>query len=280
MDVAAVLHEYWDLEPDRVEVLTGGMNSSAYLVAGSDWQLVLKAVGLGDAAFEPGLELAARLDAAEVTTGRPRPSRRGRLVECVDGRQVGVLEYVDGEPLVEVEPEVGLLLARVHTVAAVAPADLGGWLRDLMPFTTELDLEPWIRPAVEGALAHAASLGPVSWSWLHGDPAPEAFLRVPDGLALIDWGSAMQGPILYDVASAVMYAEGHVDRVVPGYLEVRPDLTDELTSGLEAFLHVRFAIQAGYFAWRITHNVLTGIESPAENAKGLADARRSFGLTD
>jgi homoserine kinase type II len=220
MDVAAVLHEYWDLEPDRVEVLTGGMNSSAYLVAGSNWQLVLKAVGLG------------------------------------------------------------LLLARVHTIAAVAPGDLGGWLRDLMPFTTELDLEPWIRPAVEGALAHAESLGPVSWSWLHGDPAPEAFLRGPTRLALIDWGSAMRGPILYDVASAVMYAGGRVDRVVPGYLEVRPDLTDELTRGVDAFLGVRWAVQAGYFAWRITHNVLTGIESPAENAKGLADARRGFGLTD
>ena len=123
-----------------------------------------------------------------------------------------------------------------------------------------LDLEPWIRPAVEGAVADAVALGSVSWAWLHGDPAAEAFLRQADGeVALIDWGSAMRGPILYDVASAVMY---NGDPVVPAYLRQRPDLTDELERGLPTFLRVRYAVQAGYFAWRITNNILTGISGP------------------
>ena len=47
---------------------------------------------------------------------------------------------------------------------------------------------------------------------------------------------------------------------------------------LETFLRLRQAVQAGYFAWRITNNVLTGITDPSDNLKGLADARRSFGL--
>ena len=52
-------------------------------------------------------------------------------------------------------------------------------------------------------------LGPLTWGWLHGDPAPEAFMRLQDGAtALIDWGAAMHGPVLYDVASAVMYVNG------------------------------------------------------------------------
>lgn len=277
MDVAEVLREHWNLKPDAVEPVTGGMNSAAYLVSGDGRRLVLKAVGEDDTAFEPGLALAVRLDDAGLTTGRPTPSKRGRLVERVDGRQVAVLEYVDGPELVETDqPEIGDLLGRVHAAAALEPGDTADWLRFLLPFEESLDLEPWIRPAVEGAVTEAIALGRLSWAWLHGDPAAEAFRRQPDGeVALIDWGSAMQGPILYDVASAVMYAS---DEVVPAYLRRRPELSDELDRGLDTFLRVRWAVQAGYFAWRIANNVLTGISGPEDNARGLAHARSSFGL--
>ncbi|TCC41956.1 phosphotransferase enzyme family protein [Kribbella speibonae] len=277
MDVAEVLREHWDLKPSRLEVLAGGMNSATWLATSGVERVVLKAVGLDDAAFEPGLELAVRLDDAGVRTGRPRWSKRGRLVERVDGRQVAVLEYVDGEELLPSDQEaIGDVLGRVHSAASLESGATADWLRFLLPFEESLDLEPWIRPAVEAATADAIALGPVSWAWLHGDPAAEAFRRQADGrVALIDWGSAMRGPILYDVASAVMY---NGDPVIPAYLRRRPDLTAELERGLPTFLRVRYAVQAGYFAWRITTNLLTGISDPAENHKGLADARRSFGL--
>lgn len=277
MDVAEVLREHWDLKPGRLEVLTGGMNSAAWLASAGEWRVVVKSVGSGDSAFAPGLELAARLDDAGVCTGRPRVSKHGRVVERVDGRQVAVLEYVDGVELVPADQAaIGDLLGRVHSAAALESGEVTEWLQFLLPFEDCLDLEPWIRPAVEGAVADAVALGSVSWAWLHGDPAAEAFRRQADGeVALIDWGSAMQGPILYDVASAVMY---NGDPVAPAYLRRRPDLTDELERGLPTFLRVRYAVQAGYFAWRITNNVLTGIEGPADNLKGLTDARRSFGL--
>jgi homoserine kinase type II len=271
------MRERWDLKPLELEVLAGGMNSAAWLASTGEWRVVVKAVGLEDTAFEPGLELAARLDEAGLRTGRPRSSKQGCLVESVDGRQVAVLEYVDG---VELEPAdqvaIGDLLGRVHSAAALDAGELTEWLQFLLPFEDCLDLEPWIRPAVERAVGDAVALGPVSWAWLHGDPAAEAFRQQDDGeVALIDWGSAMQGPILYDVASAVMY---NGDPVVPAYLSRRPDLADELERGLPTFLRVRYAVQAGYFAWRITNNILTGISDPAENLKGLTDARRSFGL--
>jgi homoserine kinase type II len=38
----------------------------------------------------------------------------------------------------------------------------------------------------------------------------------------------------------------------------------------------RWAVQADYFAWRITANDLTGITGPEENDKGLEDARRAL----
>jgi Ser/Thr protein kinase RdoA (MazF antagonist) len=279
VDVAEVLLEHWDLKPDRVEVLTGGMNSAAWLAATDEWRVVLKSVAASDAAFEPGLELAARLDDAGVLTGRPRLSKHGHLVEIVDDRQVAILEYVGGSQLTDTPEDqqaIGDLLGRVHTAAALEPGDLDDWLHLLIQFDEYLDLEPWIRPAVESAIAAARALGPVSWSWLHGDAAAEAFLRQPDGqVALIDWGGAMQGPILYDLASAVMYA-GAPDHVVPAYLDQRPDLTAELDRGLDTFLNVRWAVQASYFAWRTTNNVLTGISGPADNLKGLSDAREAL----
>jgi len=38
-------------------------------------------------------------------------------------------------------------------------------------------------------------------------------------------------------------------------------------------LRFRWAVQANYFAWRISENDLTGISGPQDNEKGLADAR-------
>ncbi len=83
----------------RIDVLTGGMGSETWLAVGDGTRVVVKSVGPGDGAFEPGLELALRLSEAGFVTGRPRASVGGRLVERVDGRQVGVLEFVDGVPL-------------------------------------------------------------------------------------------------------------------------------------------------------------------------------------
>jgi homoserine kinase type II len=87
----------------------------------------------------------------------------------------------------------------------------------------------------------------------------------------------MHGPVLYDVASAVMYVNGP-GQVVPSYLTQRPEARDEVEDGLDAFLQLRYAVQAGYFAWRCSNDVRTGIADPAENRKGLNDARRAFGL--
>jgi hypothetical protein len=41
-------------------------------------------------------------------------------------------------------------------------------------------------------------------------------------------------------------------------------------------LRFRWAVQADYFARRITVNDLTGIAGPHENEKGLEDASRSL----
>ena len=86
------------------------------------------------------------------------------------------------------------------------------------------------------------------------------------------------GPLLYDLASAVMYVGGqdHAGELVQAYL--RKDVLDlaEVQAGLASMLRFRWAVQADYFAWRIAENDLTGISGPQDNEKGLEDARRSL----
>lgn len=41
-------------------------------------------------------------------------------------------------------------------------------------------------------------------------------------------------------------------------------------------LRFRWAVQADYFARRVSANDLTGISGPEENEKGLEDARRAL----
>ena len=48
----------------------------------------------------------------------------------------------------------------------------------------------------------------------------------------------------------------------------------EVERALSIMLRFRWAVQADYFARRIVEHDLTGITSPADNEKGLEDARR------
>ncbi|MEV6417329.1 phosphotransferase [Kribbella sp. NPDC051718] len=279
MELTDILAQSWQLTAANLETLSGGMNSQTWLVTSNGVRYVAKSVPGEDSRFEPGLELAARLARGGLITGAPIPSHDGRLVERWGDRQLAVLEYVGGIPLLaapEDQQAVGTTLARVHQISQAPAGDLEKWFELLTDFDAYLDLEPWIRPAVEAALDGVRVLNNLTWAGLHGDPATEAFLRQPDGeIALIDWGSFMTAPLLYDVASAVMYV-GTDEHVVPAYLAVLPELATELDTGLPAFWRFRQAVQASYFAWRVATNVQTGLTTDDGNHLGLTDARRWF----
>lgn len=136
---------------------------------------------------------------------------------------------------------------------------------------------------VRRAIAEAddlVSAGALTIGILHGDPHPAAF-RVDEhgGVGLLDWDSAVAGPLLYDVASAAMY--GGVSPTDPetallrGYLEEAPTDVAELRHA-EVFLRLRFAVQALYFSWRAATGVTTGSEAHGSNGKGLEDAKRGL----
>jgi Ser/Thr protein kinase RdoA (MazF antagonist) len=133
---------------------------------------------------------------------------------------------------------------------------------------------------VTAAVAAVGTIGlhSLSQGLLHADPAPEHFrLNAASGqCGLIDWSVALKGPLMYDLASAVMYVGGpeDADSLVEAYLQQSVLPATEVEQAMLVMLRFRWAVQADYFAHRIAHHDLTGIGGPADNEKGLEDARR------
>jgi hypothetical protein len=67
------------------------------------------------------------------------------------------------------------------------------------------------------------------------------------------------------------------DHLVAAYLRRAALTAAEVEAALPVMLRFRWAVQADYFARRIAEHDLTGITGPADNEKGLEDARHWLG---
>jgi Ser/Thr protein kinase RdoA (MazF antagonist) len=207
------------------------------------------------------------------------PARDGRTVVTAGGAPLALLTWVPGEPLDAGDQTlIGATLAAVHH--GLESFDLPAarrfhWIDADAP---HLGVRPWVRPAVAAAVRAYARLGPLTWGLLHTDPAPDAFRydRETGVCGVIDWSVGLSGPLLYDLASAAMYVGGldPAGRLIDAYLRAGPLTADEVRRGLATMLRFRLAVQADYFARRIVADDLTGVESPADNDKGLSHAQR------
>jgi homoserine kinase type II len=175
---------------------------------------------------------------------------------------------------------IGETLARVHReLRGVEPASAARF-HGIDVAAGHLAVRPWVRPAVAAAVRALDALDPATliWGLLHTDPAPEAFRQAPGSrvCGVIDWSVAMSGPLLYDLASAVMYVggAGAAAPLIEAYLATAPVPAAEIHRGLATMVRFRWAVQADYFARRVADGDLTGITGPADNERGLADARR------
>jgi homoserine kinase type II len=259
------------------------MNSETWVVEHSGKTYVSKRVAQADVdEFGAGCEIASTLADRGFVTGRPVVTNDGRLV--VTEHALALLEHVSGRELQgdtdEEQRWIATTLAGVHAAGdpshgpstATFAAD---WLTPQLP---GVDVHPWLVAAIEAVRAETDPL-PVMWSILHTDPSPEAFVHddTTGVTGLIDWSGAKRGPILYDVASTVMYLDGpdSAATFLHTYRECGPLGDGEMLS-LDAFRRFRWAVQGAYFSWRLSVGDLTGIADNAGNEKGLNDAREGL----
>jgi homoserine kinase type II len=265
------------------------MNSRTWFVAAEKTRFIAKLVPADQHdRFVSGLAVSQLVEASGLPAGAPIETSDGSLWTRIGDNTLALLTFVDGRPLVGDDPGeqklIGETLARAHRILAgrvVAGALRFHWID---PAAEHLDVEAWVRPAILSALEKWERLPPPSLTWglLHTDPAPEAFLVSAESAScgLIDWDTGVVGPLMYDVASAVMYlgGPGWSTAFLAAYVAEGNLPEEEVGRALEPMLHMRWAVQADYFARRVAIDDLTGIAGPHENIAGLADARHGLGL--
>jgi Ser/Thr protein kinase RdoA (MazF antagonist) len=278
------LRRHWGLTDARVTVHNGGMGSQTWFVDLGDRRWVAKAVApAGGRQFAGGMAIAHHLEEAGIPAGAAVPATGGELAVNVDDDWLALLTWVPGHPLTGQDGAeqvlIGSTLARVHRALAGYQVQAAGRFHWVDPDADYLSLRAWLRPAITAAVAALDAARPDSMArgLLHADPAPDAFRLDPatGRCGIIDWSYALHGPLLYDLASAVMYVGGpdHAGPLIGAYLSEGTIGAAEAARGLAPMLRFRWAVQANYFAWRISENDLTGISGPQDNEKGLADAR-------
>ena len=281
---ADLLAAHWGLTSPDVSPLEGGMNSDTWLVVHAGSTYVAKHVPpAGVDGLVAGGEVAAALADEGFVTGRPVPDRDGRLVvPAGDGSALALLEHVAGRELdgesAEEQVWMATVLAGVHAATGPTPGPATAtfavdWLAPDAPGVGE---HGWLVAAIAGVRAETDPLA-LTWAVLHADPAPEAFVHDDETgvTGLIDWAGSTRGPVLYDVASAVMYLGGveHATAFLAAYRASSPLAAGEMQH-LDAFRRFREVVQGVYFAGRLATDDLTGGIERADNEKGLADARR------
>jgi homoserine kinase type II len=279
--VGAAVAEHWGIGGAVVTPHHGGMNSATWFVDHGGRRWVAKSVPATAAAdLTGGLIVAGRLERAGIRAGAPAPALDGRPVVTVAGRPLALLTWVPGRPLAaDDQPMIGATLASVHQRLSGFDPPFAHRFHWVDPRAAHLGIRPWVRPAVTDAVEDLDTAG-MTWGLLHTDPAPEAFRLDGRACGLIDWSWAMAGPLLYDLASAVMYVggPGRAAPLIEAYLRSGVLPAGEVRHGLAAMLRFRFAVQADYFARRIAEDDRTGIAGAADNERGLADARRLLGF--
>ena len=269
--------EAWGRPGATLSPHDAGMNSRTWWLDHAGSRMVAKWVPAESAGHLRAGVRAARLAATDgLETGEPLATVDGRRwVDTGDGCLV-LLALVEGTELTGDDPgdarRIGATLARAHRQTVGQRAE-GAWeLFWVDPGADHLALDPDVRGAVEEAVAAVAAVPDraLTTGLGHGDPAPEAFLRRGPETALIDWGSAVNGPLLHDLASAAMYLGG-LERAAPMLAaydeEGGPVPAVEVAQHGAAFLRWRWAVQADYFARRLWE------DDNEENREGFADAR-------
>lgn len=260
------------------------MNSLAWMVITGADRYVAKSVHyIERLGFEAGLAAAEHLQAQGFDSGCPIRSIDGQLTLHIAGRSLALLRFVPGRELDRRDGTDqrwwGDRLGAAHlALAGFTHPGLPAW-HWVRPDAAHLGLREWIRPSVLDAVRALDKLqvtDRLTFGTLHGDPYYGAFRldRETGRIGVIDWGAVVSGPLIYDLASAVMYAGGieRADGLLDAYAATGAVPRAEIESALPVLLRFRWAVQADYFAARVAR------DPSEENLAGLDDAR--VALTD
>ena len=204
--------------------------------------------------LEAGLAAAAHLRSVHIDAGIGVRTLSGALTVVTEHGALAVLRRIPGRRLDGRDPVDqqwwGERLGAVHrALQEFRHPGLRPW-QLLDPDAAHLHAEPWLRAAVADAVAAATRLtvtDRLTYGVLHGDPAPEMFvLDASTGRSgLLYCGASGTGPLVYDVAAAVVHAggPGHAGEFLDGYRAAGPVGADELDAALPVLLRLRWAVQ-------------------------------------
>ncbi|WP_133872337.1 phosphotransferase enzyme family protein [Paractinoplanes brasiliensis] len=252
----STLRDEWHLVPREIIALDDVLLSRGWEVTAGGRTYVVRLCDTGARLpVEAGLAATEHLRARDIAAGEPVRTLAGGLTAQTEAGALAVLHRVPGRRLDGGDPVDqqwwGDRLGAVHRA-------LQGFhhpgLRSWQPLDAEaahLDAEPWLRAAVADAAAAATRLtitDRLTYGVLHGDPAPGVFVVDPGtGRAgLLDCGASGVGPLVYDVAAAVLYAGGpqRAGELLDGYLAAGPVEAGELEAALPVLLRLRWAVKA------------------------------------
>jgi Ser/Thr protein kinase RdoA (MazF antagonist) len=265
----SLLRDQWHLVPTEITEISAGVLSHAWEISAGSVRYVARLVDAsGRQPLEAGLAAANHVRGYGVEAGRPVRTLNGALTAelpgggCATRKPRGVLAVlrrVPGRTLVGGDPVDqqfwGDRLGAMHTVLqGFHHPGLRPWSL-LDPDAAHLSAEPWLRPAIADAINATTRLtvtDRLTYGVLHGDPAPSDFVVDPaTGRAgVLDCGASGTGPLVYDVAAAVVYAGGleRSAELLDGYLAASPVDRDELHAALPVLLRFRWAVQADRWA--------------------------------
>ncbi|MBM2615192.1 phosphotransferase [Actinoplanes sp. LDG1-06] len=252
----STLRAEWHLVPSEITALDDVLLSRGWEVtAGPDRYVVRLSDPGARLAVEAGLAAADLLRGRGIAAGEPVRTLSGGLTARTEAGAFAVLRRTPGRHLDGRDPVDqqwwGDRLGAVHrTLQGFHHAGLRSW-QPLDPEAGHLDSEPWLRGALADASAAATRLtitDRLTYGVLHGDPAPGVFVVDPGtGRAgVLDCGASGVGPLVYDVAAAVLYAGGvaRAGELIDGYLAAGPVEAGEMDAALPVLLRLRWAVKA------------------------------------
>lgn len=287
----------WPYHVESVTPTAGhGMNSTTFLIAIGGGQYVAKLVDDIDApGFVRSMQIAEFLATRGLRSGPPVRTRDGELtITLPEGGVLALLQHEPGVHPDMSEPRqvrrAGRALARAHGALRDYPVESDPhyrwpweWVDRLLDTIAMPDHVNAAARRIWPEIVRTASDHQLTIGIIHADPE---FLLADDPNdtshpdqttqdAVIDWATALRGPLLYDLACIAVMTKHKGPQVArwfaEGYAAQMPGIRPQLAH-LDWLIKARWMANAIYFADRIERGIERGSTSQTFNEDGLAEA--------